>query len=280
MKQFITLLFAIFFLPYLLFAGDEKNIVPSSLKSAVVYRSGAELQHTAKANLKQGNNDLIIEGISNSIDINSLQIGTDAHIAIMSVEFSTDYLKPIIKSANIIRLEDSLEVITRELTKIQVLLKTNNELLELLKRNKEIRGSQTGLNVTELVKMMDYYKGKTLELQNEINQYHEKEKKLSEVISRVRLQINEEEQKNTKTTGKIMLQLNSAMAGNYNFTISYVTQTAYWNPYYDLRVENISKPINLATKQSWYNQVASDWKQGLSFHCLPQHLIRMAMRLF
>src|SRR5690349_21069704 len=104
MKQFITLLFAILILPYLLFAGDEKNIVPSILKSAVVYRSGAELQHTAKANLKQGNNDLIIEGISNSIDINSLQIGTDALIAIMSVEFSTDYLKPVIKSANIIRL--------------------------------------------------------------------------------------------------------------------------------------------------------------------------------
>ncbi|MEO7534399.1 MAG: DUF4139 domain-containing protein, partial [Ferruginibacter sp.] len=261
MKHVTILLSAILILTNYLFAGDEKNIVPSILKSAIVYRSGAELQHTAKANLHQGNNELVIEGISNKIDINSLQIGTDGTLAIMSIEFSTDYLKPVIKSITVQRLEDSVEVINRELGKIQVILKTDNELLELLKANKEIRGTQTGLSVTELMKMMDYYKGKTLELQNEISQYKEKEKKLNDVVNRLSYQVTEEEQKNTKTTGKLMLQLNSPVSGNYNFTISYITQTAYWNPYYDLRVENINKPINLSYKAKVVQSSGIDWKQ-------------------
>src|SRR5688572_33406702 len=60
-------------------AGGDKNIVSSVLKSAMVYRVGAELTHTAKASLSQGNNELVIDNISNRIDINSLQIGSNGN---------------------------------------------------------------------------------------------------------------------------------------------------------------------------------------------------------
>src|SRR5882757_7881539 len=89
-----------------LFAGDEKNIVPASLQSVTVYRVGAELVHQAKAGLKQGNNELVIDGVSNALDINSVQIKCDEKITIMSIAFSTDYLKPAVKSAMVHRLED------------------------------------------------------------------------------------------------------------------------------------------------------------------------------
>ncbi|HTE13391.1 MAG TPA: DUF4139 domain-containing protein [Chitinophagaceae bacterium] len=244
-----------------LLAGDEKNIVSAILKSATVYRSGAELTHVAKAVLKQGNNDLIIEGLSNGLDINSVQIGSGEKLTILSVEFSTDYLKPAVKTASIKRLEDSLEILNRETVKMQVLLKTDNELLDLLKANREIRGTQTGVSVAELMKMMEYYKTKALETQNEISQYQEKQNKLSETIQKINLQIKEEEQKNNKTVGKLLLQLVSPLAGNCNLTISYITAKASWNPSYDIRVENISKPISLLYKAKLVQTTGIDWKQ-------------------
>ena len=244
-----------------LLAGDEKNIVPAILKSATVYRSGAELTHIAKAVLKQGNNDLVIEGLSNGLDINSVQIGSGEKLTILSVEFSTDYLKPAVKSASIKRLEDSLEILNKETVKIQVMLKTDNELLDLLKANREIRGTQTGVSVAELMKMMEYYKTKALETQNEISQYQEKQNKLNEAIQKINLQINEEEQKNNKTVGKLLLQVVSPLAGNCNLTISYITAKASWNPSYDIRVENISKPISLLYKAKLVQTTGIDWKQ-------------------
>ena len=188
-------------------AGDDKNIVSSVLKSAMVYRSGAELMHTAKASLNQGNNEIVIDNISNRIDINSLQIGSTGNVTIMSVEFSTNFLRPELKLPIVKKLEDSLENVKDELNKVQVVLKTDQELLELLKANKEIRGDQTGVSVIELTKMMDYYKSKTLELQNEISRYKEKEIKLLDITSKINRQIREEEQKNNKTIGKLLLQL-------------------------------------------------------------------------
>jgi Domain of unknown function (DUF4139)/N-terminal domain of unknown function (DUF4140)/TonB-dependent Receptor Plug Domain len=244
-----------------LLAGDEKNIVPSFLKSATVYRAGAELTHTAKAVLKQGTNDLIIEGLSNGLDINSVQIGSEEKLTILSVEFSTDYLKPAINPLNIKRMEDSVEIITKEISKVQVTVKTDNELIDLLKANREIRGTQTGLSVAELMKMMDFYKSKSLETLNEIAQLQERINKLNETAQKLKLQINEEEQKNNKTTGKLLLQVLSPLSGNCNLTISYITSKAFWNPSYDIRIESVSKPISLLYKAKLVQTTGIDWKQ-------------------
>lgn len=261
MKKKYLLIAVLFLAVSNLFAADEKNIVTAALKSVVVYRTGAELTHTAKVNLKQGNNDLMIEGLSNDLDINSVQIGCEGKVTIMSVEFSTDYLKPVVKSAIVKRLEDSVEIINKELSGITVMLNTDKELIELLKANKEIRGTQTGLSVAELMKMMDYYKAKTLEVQNEISKYRERENKLHESQEKIKLQVEEEEQKNNQKGGKLLLQLLNPLAGTFDLTISYMTLRAYWNPYYDIRVENISKPLNLMYKAKLVQTTGIEWKK-------------------
>jgi TonB-dependent SusC/RagA subfamily outer membrane receptor len=255
-------------------AGNDKNIVSSVLKSAMVYRNGAELTHTAKAALNQGNNDLVIDNISNRIDINSLQIGSNGNVTILSVEFSTNYLRNEQKLPIVKKLEDSLESVNDEISRVQVILKTDQELLELLKANKEIRGDQTGVSVVELTKMMEYYKTKTLELQNEISRYREKEKKLFDLVAKITRQIKEEEQKNNKSIGRLSLQLYCPVAGQYDFTVSYVTPAAGWNPTYDLRVENINKPVSLSYKAKLSQSTGIDWehvKLALSTSVPAQH---------
>jgi len=255
-------------------ANGDKNIVSSVLKSAMVYRVGAELTHSARATLNQGNNELIIDDISNRIDINSLQIGSNGNVTILSVEFSTNFLKPEIKLPIVKKLEDSLQAVKGELSKVEVIVKTDQELLDLLKANKEIRGEQTGVSVLELTKMMDYYKAKTLELQTEISRYQEKKAKLLDLSNKIADQIEEEEQKNNKTIGKLLLQLYCPLAGQYDFTISYITPAAGWNPTYDLRVENINKPVALAYKAKLTQFTGIDWqkvKLALSTSIPAQH---------
>jgi TonB-dependent SusC/RagA subfamily outer membrane receptor len=273
MKHILTLLITIS-LATTVRAGGDKNIVSSVLKSAMVYRVGAELTHTAKASLSQGNNELVIDNISNRIDINSLQIGSNGNVTILSVEFSTNFLRPEQKLPVVKKLEDSLDAVNDEITRVQVILKTDQELLDLLKANKEIRGDQTGVSVAELTKMMEYYKTKTLELQNEISRYKERETKLMAITAKINQQIKEEEQKNYKTIGKLLLQLYCPMAGQYDFNISYVTPAASWNPTYDLRVENINKPVALAYKAKLTQSTGIDWdnvKLALSTSIPSQH---------
>ncbi|SEW23711.1 conserved hypothetical protein [Chitinophaga sp. YR573] len=261
MKLICLLCSMIILLPSFAYVNNDRTVIPAVLKSAIVYRSGAELHHTAKATLEKGNNDVVIEGVSNDVDLNSLQFGSDGGVTVMSVEFATNYLKPGVKPMLVKKLEDSVETETRALSRLQVILKTDKDMLDLLNANKEIRGTQTGLSVAELVKMMEYYKTKTLELQNEITDYNERAVKLAELIAKLNNQLNEEKNKNTKTTGNLILQLFSPMSGNFNFTISYITKNASWNPYYDLFVESVNKPVQLIYRAKVAQSTGIDWKQ-------------------
>jgi len=108
---------------------------------------------------------------------------------------------------------------------------------------------------------MDYYKSKSLELQNELMALHLKEKKMNELVVKLNSQIREEQKKNTKSTGKLILQLNCSVAGKYDFNISYITQNAYWTPFYDLRAENTGSPLKLIYRAKIFQTTGIDWKQ-------------------
>ncbi|MDP4151469.1 MAG: DUF4139 domain-containing protein [Bacteroidota bacterium] len=241
--------------------GNPGIPVPSTLRSATVFRDGAELVHTAGAVLNQGANELIIGDVSNNIDINSIRVRCNRSVTIMSVEFSKEYLQAETQSPVLRRLHDSLDLVRKAMENIETVIKTDNDLLGLLASNKRVSGDQTGLNVAELIKMMDYYKQKTLDLHNDIAINQEKKSKLQNSASRIQSQIGEEEKKNDKTSGRISLQLLSPEAGKAEFTITYLTPTAWWNPAYDLKVENVNSPLQLVYKAKLVQTSGIDWKQ-------------------
>ncbi|MEO6546711.1 MAG: DUF4139 domain-containing protein [Ferruginibacter sp.] len=260
MKKIIALLVLVNTLGFL-YAGDGGNTVKANLTTVTVFRQGAEMNHLAKADIQKGNNELVIENISNAVDVSSVQVKCNGNVTVMGVEFSTDHLQNERKSPAIRMLEDSVETVNAAMEKIKTSINIINDLLTVLKANKEIKGTQTGLSVTELMKLMEYYRTKSFELQNELTILNQKEKKMNEQFARLTAQIAEEQSKNASTTGKLVLQLNSIIAGKYEFAISYITQNAYWTPFYDLRAESITAPVKLIYRARIFQTSGLDWKQ-------------------
>ncbi|HMG82378.1 MAG TPA: DUF4139 domain-containing protein [Ferruginibacter sp.] len=241
--------------------GDNSNTIKSTLTAVTVYKVGAELTHIAKADVTQGSSELIIDGLSNSIDINSIQVNCNGNITIMGVEFGTDNLQDEVKTPAVKFLEDSVEKVNKNLNKVKDNIGIINQLLGVLKLNRDVRGSQTGLSVIELTKLMNYYEAKLISLQAQLDGLNDKQEKLTALTSKLTDQIADEEKKNTKQTGKLILQLNCAEAGRYDFTVSYITQNAYWEPFYDLKADNITSPLQIIYRAKIYQTTGIDWKQ-------------------
>jgi len=244
------------------FAKDGgSNTTNASLTTVTVFRIGAEMTHVAKADLVKGNNELVIENISNAVDANSIQVNCSGSVTVMGIEFGTDYLRLEAKTPLMKILEDSIEAVNANREKIRTNISVINDLLAVLKANKEIKGTQNGLSVAELMKLMEYYKTKSLELQGELAMLQQKEKKMNELTNRLNQQLAEEQKKNTKTTGRLILQLNNSIAGKYDFTISYITRSAYWTPFYDVRADDIRSPLKLINRAKIFQTTGIDWKQ-------------------
>ncbi|MCD7971288.1 MAG: mucoidy inhibitor MuiA family protein [Candidatus Azobacteroides sp.] len=233
----------------------------SKLESVNLFRLGAELTHTAKIYLPQGNNEVLIEGLSADVDINSIQIKSSGNATLMATEFSKDYLKTGTDSKTK-KIKDSITIYEKELARVQAKINTNKELGELLRANKTIAGSQNGLSVLELSKMMDYYKTKSLELENERATLNEDLEETKQKLQTLKLQLEIDSRKNDKVSGQLSLQLICPTAGNYTFTVSYYTRSAGWNPYYDLNIANAeSGNISISYKAKVLQTTGLDWKK-------------------
>jgi len=241
--------------------ADEKKNVKSTLESVTVFFQGAELIHKAQTTLTKGDNEVWIEGLSPSIDRNSLKISTTNGVVVTSYEFAIDFLEDKKAPANEKRLKDSIDLCKKQLKDIEVKLKTNADLLGLLQANKSIAGTQNGLSVTELMKMMDYYQLKSNELQREKSALDEKDEKLDELLEKLESQLEEGQTKNTKTSGILKLKLTAPMAVNSTFDVSYYTTASGWSPYYDINVSNTDKPIKMQSKAKVKQTTGIDWKR-------------------
>jgi len=226
----------------------------------MVYRSGAELLHKATARLGTGNSELIIDDVSTTLDPASIRVGCTGGVTILSVAFSKDYLQPETVSPLVKKLQDSIAVLVKEEEHLSILTQSDQQLLDVLNSNKNFGGTQNGLSAAELIKMMDYYRQQLISLRTEMSGYADRTSRLSAIQENLEKQIREEENKNTKTSGRILLQVLTPVAGNYEFTVSYLTMAAHWEPAYDLKVTGSSDPLQLFYKARLVQSSGIDWK--------------------
>lgn len=237
----------------------------AKVKAATVYFNAAELSQTTSVNLPSGTSEIVIKNVADYLNESTVQIGAPGSVTVLSVQFTQNYISEYeIDETNpaIKKVRDSISLTQKEIKKIQIETYSNQQTIALLDANQNVGGANTGLNVTELMKLVDFYKSKRTEIDNTIVTLQEKETKLNLKLKNLndKLEINtKKEEKNSK--GKLIVQVMNEIAGLVNLDINYITNNASWTPFYDLRAENITTPINMMYKAQVIQNTGIDWKK-------------------
>ena len=244
----------------------QKPIFTSAkTKAATVYFSGAELSQTTSVNLPVGTSEIVIKNVADYLNESTVQIGAPNNVTVLSVQFTQNYISEYeIDESNpaIKRVRDSITFVQKEIKKIQIDKYSHQQTIEMLDQNKAVGGANTGLNVSELMKLVEYYKAKRTELDNAIVTLSEKETKWNKTLTDLNNKLVINTQKEDKSSkGKLILQVMNEVAGNVNLDVTYITNSASWQPFYDLRAENINAPINLIYKAKVVQSTGIDWKK-------------------
>ena len=247
-------------------AFAQKPIFTSAkTKAATVYFSGAEITQSTSVNLPVGTSEIVIKNVADYLNENTVQIAAPKSVTVLSVQFSDNYVSEyVLDESNpaIKRVRDSITYVQKELKKVQIDKYSHQQTIGMLDQNKEIRGANSGLNVAELMKLVEYYKTKRTELDNAVVLLEEKETKWNKTLTELNNKLEINTQKKEKISeGKLILQVMNEVAGNVNLEISYITNSASWQPFYDLRAENITASIDLAYKAKITQTTGIDWKK-------------------
>ena len=237
----------------------------AKVTAATVYFNAAELTQAAMVTLPAGTSEIVVKNVADYLNESTVQIGAPASLTVLSVQFTRDYIsefEPDETSPALKKVRDSITVVQKELERIATAKSSEYKTIELLDKNSQVYGQQSGLNVAELIKMVDYYKARRTEMSNAINAFTEKERKLSEALSKLNSRLNTSTNLAEKTSaGKLVLQVMNDQAGTVPLNITYLTQNALWTPFYDLRAENTSSPINMLYKAQVVQSTGIDWKK-------------------
>lgn len=259
------LLFPFLFLASAMIFAQKPIFTTSKVKAATVYFNAAELSQTASVNLPVGTSEIVIKNVADYLNESTLQIGAPNSVTVLSVQFTQNYISEYeIDEANpvIKKVRDSITWTEKEIKKVQIDKYSNQQTIALLDANQNVGGANTGLNVAELMKLVDFYKSKRTELDNGIVLLAEKETKLTVKLNSLKskLEINtQKEEKNSE--GKLIIQVMNEIAGVVTLDINYITNNASWSPFYDLRAETITTPINMMYKAQVVQNTGIDWKK-------------------
>ncbi|AYN05962.1 DUF4139 domain-containing protein [Flavobacterium sp. 140616W15] len=237
----------------------------AKVKAATVYFNAAEISQTASATLPLGTSEIVIKNVAVDLNESSIQIGTPSTVTVLSVQFTNNYISEYevdTKSPALKRVRDSIVLVQKELQKVNNTINSETKTIQLLDKNQQISGVNSGLNVTELMKMVEYYKTKQLEIANTINAFSEKQQKLNETLQKLNNKLEVDTSKEEKTSsGKLIVQVMNEVAGAVPLDISYLTNNATWTPFYDLRAESVTSPINMMYKAQVIQNTGIDWKK-------------------
>lgn len=260
MKKFLVLLL----FPALLFA-QKPIFTTAKVKNVTVYFNSAEISQTTSATLPKGTSEIVIKNVADDLNENTVQIGAPSNVTVLSVQFTNNYISEYEIDENspaIKKVRDSIKLVEKEIQKVNNAKVAESKTIELLDKNQQVSGLNSGLNVLELTKMVDFYKTTRNELSNKVDAFEEKIKKLRDVLSDLNNKLVINTQKEEKTSkGKVVIQVMNEIAGKVDFDINYLTNNATWKPFYDLRANSISEPIEMMYKAQVVQNTGIDWKQ-------------------
>ena len=230
-----------------------------TIEEATVFLSGAELISTAKISLNKGENEILFTNVAGDVNSQSLSVSATNGVVVESATFQNNYLATEVLSPKAQAIKDSIELLTayRKLVgnKIAVL----DEQLAILKDNRKVSGTQNGLSVVELTKMLDLINTR---MENYLNQKNKEEatvKKVDERITKLTMQLDEEQKKDYQPGGQLLVKFYAKEATASAIAITYIVPHAGWSPTYDVWADNASSPVKLYYKANIYQNSGVKW---------------------
>jgi hypothetical protein len=256
----------LFLLSANLFFAQKPIYTKAKVTAMKVYRNSAELQNTVSFSVPSGISEIVIGNISEEINEKTIQIGVNSkNISILSSQFTDDYstdFKMDTTNPQIKKVNDSIKIVENLISKNRIELDANKKAVELLDKNQTVLVGSNSSNVAQLTQLTEFYTNKRIELENKLVSLKTKGDDLSKKLSRLKSSLKTKEQKEAEefADGVIVLKLMSPAAGNIKLNINYLTDNVSWKPYYEIKAEKISAPLDVTFKAIVKQNTGLDWK--------------------
>lgn len=258
MTRKLLLAIALLLTAVVLKADDQK--IDSKVQKVVVFLNGAQVTRTAMVNINPGTTTLSFGNISPNIDVQSIQVHANGSFTILSVKHEMDYLNEQAQQKRLEDIRTQQKTIKDKIDLEQNYISVYEEATNMLRKNQEVSGQNTGLDIAKLKQAIDFQTEQLTEIKKKEQAVNNEIAALNLELQKYNKQITDISKGSSKATSDILVTVSSKAALQTEFTINYVVHNASWFPTYDIRAKNVNSPISISYKANVSQQSGEDWK--------------------
>ncbi|MFN0275120.1 MAG: DUF4139 domain-containing protein, partial [Chitinophagales bacterium] len=257
--------------------AQNQLTVQTQPDKAVVFLNGAQLYHSKQVQLAAGLNDVIFEGIPNSVDANSLQAGGKGVFTILDIQYRMQYPEPVTNTnplpdaiqKKIKLLQDSIKNKNYEVTDVNYQIEVLNYQKSMMLNSKLLSGGGKTDSIQLLKDAIAFYGEKLNVIYSESLKLDKARTKLYEDINAMNVRLGElnnywyQQNKNINPNvpiPQIVVSINAETGTSATVDMNYVTYNAGWYATYDIRATEVGKPVQLNYKANIWQSTGIDWK--------------------
>ena len=165
-----------------------------TLNKVTLFIQGAELQGQSTVSLTKGESEIVLTGIANDINPNSINVGfgENSNVQILSISLNENYLENISKDDDIQSIIEKQNQLQEKRDTIGIQLKAINEQISLLQGNRLDTLAKNGSdNLTAMKNVLDFVKTNLTTILNEQNRLQKEVDRLDVQISQYQSQLEE-----------------------------------------------------------------------------------------
>jgi len=220
---------------------------------------GGQVLREASIQLPKGKTELILSNLSKFLDPKSIRVKGIGDFTVLSIQNHLDYLKEEHTEADDI-LRKQIKAINLELTLLNLEHRALTEKQNFLTENKRVAGTNNPISFADYDQYYKLYSDQMRQILLEKNKIEVEIAKLQTKQNDLTNQLNETADKERKGFYKVHIIVQADKAMSAKFEINYYVTNCGWFPTYDIRINNLSKPVSLSYKANLRQSTGVDWK--------------------
>jgi len=247
-------------------SADTEKDIKAGLKHVTVYPDRAQLTRETSVEIPAGKTVLKLTGLSPYIDAQSIQVKGYGDFMVLSVNHQNNYLQNLEELPEIKSIRSQIETLQLKVEDEKASINILKEKEAFLVANRAILVKETTFSIEQLKGVMELYTNNMDQVTMSVLKKNRLIKDYEKQIAVLQKQVADRIGKQQLPSGEISVAVSSERPVTGKLTFAYVVSNAGWYPSYDIRVDDITKPVNIYFKANVYQNTGVEWKDvKLSF---------------
>jgi uncharacterized protein (TIGR02231 family) len=246
--------------------AENEIRIQADIIHVTVYPDRAQLFHEAVVDIPPGKTLLKLSGLSPYIDARSIQVKGKGNFTILSVNHQNNYLQSLEDSPEIMNVKKQIEALQLKIEDEKAAISVLKEKEAFLIANRAIPVRETAFSTEQLKNYMQLYTDNMDQVTTSVLKKNRLIKDYEKQIAALQKQISERTGKQQLPAGEISVSVNTEKPLSARMDFAYVVSNTGWFPSYDVRVDDISNPVDISYKANLFQNSGVEWKNvRLSF---------------